>query len=152
MTEQPIVFVAKQTTEPRQTPCTICGACCRYFKIEFDIDKNSQVPTNMYQKRSSLWKLLNLRIGNIGIMNGTDKFRQGCCEALDGELGKKSICQIYQTKPNHCGDFPVWMPNGEQNPRCIKAREYYGLPGKITEEELEKAKEFEKTLNNPGSN
>ncbi len=146
MIEKPILFVDKSQLKNKQTPCTICGACCNYFKIEFDVKVNPQVPNKFYNVRSLLWRFLNLEWKKMGIMIGTEKFKHGRCSALDGEIGKKSLCSIYTCKPNHCGSFPVWMLDGKQNPRCIEAREWHGLPGLITEEELLRAKKFEETL------
>ena len=56
---------------------------------------------------------------------------KGKCVAITGEIGKDSLCSIYQDRPDVCKAFEVWLPDGRQNPRCIKAREFYGMIGKI---------------------
>jgi len=104
----------------RPVPCQDCGACCSYFKIQFDHKKNPQVPTNIvvFHKDKSF-------------MKGADVFKKGRCAAFSGEIGGYNACTIYENRPNVCREFPVWLPNGKQNPRCINAREHYGLKGKI---------------------
>lgn len=132
----------KENNIEKDTPCVICGACCRYFKIEFDYKKNKQVPMNFYNKKTLLWQFMNLEYRNIAAMKGAESFNKGKCIALDGELGEKALCTIYENRPDHCRAFPVWEKNGEQNKRCIKARVEKGLKGEITEEELERARQF----------
>lgn len=102
-------------------PCIECGACCAYFKVEFEIKKNIQVPISSIYKKN-----------NRTFMIGTDKFK-GRCKELNGKVGENCLCSIYKSRPDVCDLFSVWLPNGKQNPRCIKAREYHGLIGKIEE-------------------
>lgn len=103
----------------RPIPCVDCGACCRYFMIKFDLKTNPQVPKN---------KIIEIK--NEGYMVGANIFK-GKCTAITGDIGKDSLCSIYKDRPDVCKAFAVWLPDGRQNPRCIKAREHYGLPGKI---------------------
>ena len=100
-------------------PCIECGACCAYFRVEFDKNKNKQVPEQ---------KIVFFRRKNY--MQGTERFK-GRCSSLNGEIGKECKCDIYQNRPDVCDLFPVWLEDGRQNPRCIKAREFHGLKGKI---------------------
>jgi hypothetical protein len=103
----------------RPIPCTECGACCNYFTIKFDLKYNPQVPKNRI-----------IMIKNEGYMKGAHHFK-GKCNAITGEIGKDSLCEIYENRPDVCKAFPVWLPDGTQNPRCVKAREFHGLKGKI---------------------
>lgn len=103
----------------RPVPCIDCGACCHYFKIKFSLKNNPQVPKHRI-----------IEIKDDGYMMGAHKFK-GKCNAIAGTIGKDSLCEIYLDRPDVCKAFEVWLPNGEQNSKCIKAREYYGLPGKI---------------------
>lgn len=103
----------------RPIPCVSCGACCNFFEIKFDVKYNPQVPKNRI-----------IVIKNEGYMKGAHHFK-GKCNAIMGEIGRDSYCEIYENRPDVCKAFPVWLDDGKQNPRCIKAREYHGLPGKI---------------------
>lgn len=103
----------------RPVPCIDCGACCNYFKIKFDAKSNPQVPKNKI-----------IQIKDETYMMGAHVFK-GKCTAITGSIGKDSLCSIYLNRPDVCKAFEVWQEDGTQNPRCVKAREYYGLPGKI---------------------
>ena len=98
-------------------PCINCGACCSYFVVSFDNKYNPQVPLN---------KIIYYHNGK-SVMKGTEKLK-GRCISLVGEIVKSCYCSIYNNRPNVCSDFPVWLKNGKQNPKCIKARKYHGLP------------------------
>lgn len=101
-------------------PCQECGACCSYFKITFYKDINKQLPTDMVIKINK----------NTNAMKGADIFKGKCC-AFNGTIGKNCECTIYNVRPNVCREFPVYLRNGKQNPKCYRAREHFGLPGKI---------------------
>lgn len=103
----------------RAIPCVDCGACCNYFKIGFDYKRNSQVP---FEKITFIKK--------ESYMKGGENFK-GRCVGLQGTIGKDAKCSIYKQRPDVCAAFPVWLDNGNQNPRCIKAREFHGLKGEI---------------------
>lgn len=102
-------------------PCVDCGACCSYFRVKFDLSKNPQVPIHKV-----------VIVKKEAYMKGAYKFK-GRCEVLTGTVGKDAKCSMYEQRPDLCAAFPVWLPNGKQNPRCIKAREYHGLKGEIDE-------------------
>jgi Fe-S-cluster containining protein len=104
----------------KPVPCVSCGACCGYFQVGFKREKNQQVP----------WEKIVIHSNGKAYMKGAEKFK-GKCESLSGEIGKECSCSIYNDRPDVCRLFPVWLPNGRQNPKCIKARENYGLIGKI---------------------
>ncbi len=103
----------------KPVPCMECGACCAYFKVEFDRVENPQVP----------WSKINIKSG-IASMKGVEEFK-GRCESLNGEVGKICSCSIYAARPDICEKFPVWLPNGKQNPKCKAARKYHGLKPEI---------------------
>lgn len=109
----------------KPVPCVECGACCNYFKIKFDRPSNPQVPW----EKITFYNPSNL---SEVALKGAEKFK-GKCSALEGKIGERAICSIYENRPDVCAAFPVWMSNGKQNPRCIKAREFHGLKGKIEE-------------------
>lgn len=100
-------------------PCKSCGACCAYFKVEFNKKKNPQVPEEKIHFHRGSYTL-----------KGAEKFKQRC-NNLAGTIGKDVSCDIYENRPDVCKLFDVWLPNGKQNPRCKTARIYHGLPGEI---------------------
>lgn len=105
----------------RPTPCQDCGACCSYFRIDFDTKNNPQVPKEYVikidRKKSAI--------------KGAENFK-GTCSAFSGEIGVSCKCNIYENRPDVCRKFAVWLKNGKQNPRCYKARIAHGLPGEIS--------------------
>lgn len=101
-------------------PCMDCGACCSYFRVEFKIKENPQVPA----------EAITIKNNKIAAMKGAEKFK-GRCEYLEGKVGEKCSCKVYEQRPNVCRAFPVWLPNGLQNPKCIAARKNFGLKGEI---------------------
>lgn len=112
--------------DPNKNYCLDCGACCNYFKVYFTKEESSelggQVPSDFIEKYDR--KNMN--------MIGRQKFRSGIkCKALEGEIGKQVSCSIYENRPSVCRAFEVISPEGVQNPRCKKAREFYGLPGDL---------------------
>lgn len=113
-------FEKKVDTSNYPIPCTTCGACCAYFKVTYPKLNNEFVPKHRVIEINK----------TTNALKGADKFK-GKCEALTGEIGKVGICDMYESRPHVCRDFPVWMPNGKQNPRCVKARVYHGIEGKI---------------------
>lgn len=118
-----LLFGKKETIDisKKPIPCIECGACCAYFKVGFKRANNQQVP----------WQTIKIVRGE-SFMEGAEIFK-GRCNQLTGDIGKHCLCSIYENRPDVCDLFSVWLPNGKQNPRCIKAREFHGLVGKIEE-------------------
>lgn len=109
-------------------PCMDCGACCSYFRVDFKRENNPQVPA----------AVIFLKKNGIASMKGAEIFK-GRCESLEGKIGEKCSCKIYANRPDVCNLFPVWLPNGLQNPKCIAARKHFGLKGEIDDpEEIQK--------------
>lgn len=112
--------------DPHKNYCVDCGACCNYFKVFFSEKESSalggQVPAQFVEKYDSK------RINMIGRKKYKDKKP---CKALEGEIGKHVSCSIYENRPSVCRAFEVISPEGVQNPRCKRAREFYGLPGDL---------------------
>lgn len=104
----------------KEPPCQSCGACCNYYKITFTEKQNQQVPKNLI-----------IKINNkTSAMIGANKFK-GKCSGFAGEIGRSCACTIYESRPDVCRAFPVFLRNGKQNPKCFKARVYHGLKGEI---------------------
>ncbi len=101
-------------------PCMSCGACCSYFKVQFDRKYNPQVP----------WQKITVIKNSQAVMIGTEEFK-GRCESLEGVVGESCKCKIYSSRPDVCESFPVWLNNGLQNPKCMAARKHHGLKPEI---------------------
>lgn len=100
-----------------ENPCFGCGACCRYFRVSFyhgelDTQPGGCVPAN-----------LTVQITPFrACMKGTEAGR-GPCVALQEDLR----CSIYELRPSVCREFPAFMPDGTQNPDCLRLRERLGI-------------------------
>lgn len=105
----------------KNPPCQSCGACCSFFKISFYDKINQQVPAELKVRKNI----------ETSAMKGADKFK-GKCIAFSGKIGEDCACTIYPNRPNVCREFPVYLRDGSQNPKCYRARKYYGLTPEIT--------------------
>ena len=102
-------------------PCLSCGACCAFYRASFywaeaNDSPGGRVPVEM-TSRLSEFRL---------VMNGTDQ-KNPRCVALNGEIGLRVYCSIYECSPSICHSFPVAWENGEPNDMCDKARLAWGL-------------------------
>ena len=50
------------------------------------------------------------------------------CIALDGEVGVRVACTIYDRRPPPCRDFGASYEQGVHEPACDAARARHGLP------------------------
>jgi len=50
------------------------------------------------------------------------------CIALEGNIGEKVRCTIYENRSSVCRDFDASWIKGLPNERCDKARAAWGLP------------------------
>jgi len=105
--------------------CLGCGACCSYFRIYFPSSERAEQGGFVTIDSSALYSK------KTAYMKGTKTFK-GKCIGLTGEIGKSVSCTIYENRPNVCRDFPVILADGRQNPRCMRARKYFGLDPKLT--------------------
>ena len=113
------------TTSPsnRVHPCLTCGACCAKFRVSFywrEIDSEENldgVPMELTEFHSP----------TFSYMKGTGQ-KNPRCICLDGVLGKKVACTIYEKRPTPCREFTASYENGIQNTRCDDARAQIGLP------------------------
>lgn len=60
-------------------------------------------------------------------MNGTQT-KPSRCVALEGEIGERVGCTIYENRPSPCREFNVHGENGVSNEDCNRARAHFGLP------------------------
>ncbi len=104
-----------------QHPCMSCGACCNYFKIQFHryecLSENRLVPEELTYPVINSDKL---------VMIGTNK-KDPRCIALQGVVGQKVKCSIYENRPTCCRDFTASYDEGVPNFRCDQARVAKGM-------------------------
>lgn len=53
--------------------------------------------------------------------------KQPRCVALEGEVGGRTRCAIYDARPNACRELRMSWEDGAPNPQCDNARMRYGL-------------------------
>ena len=120
-------------TMRRVNPCLSCGACCAHFRVSFywgeaDPAQGGTVPPEMVEDLTPFRRC----------MKGTNQ-KEPRCIALEGEIGQRVRCSIYDRRPTPCREFGVDWSNGmllfnaEDLERCTKARAEWGLPP-LTEE------------------
>lgn len=64
---------------------------------------------------------------HLSAMKGTHLEVDSRCVALEGDVGKKVGCTIYEKRPGACREFQASFENGERDERCDKARAAKGL-------------------------
>ncbi len=112
----------------RVNPCMSCGACCAHFRVSFywgeaDPARGGTVPPELAEDLSPF----------LRCMKGTSQSAPRCA-ALEGEIGQRVRCAIYEGRPTPCRDFGVeWVDgvlvfNAEDLERCTQARAAWGLP------------------------
>ena len=105
-----------------QNPCLTCGACCAAFRDAFywaesDDAMANCVPADMTCHIAPL----------LCAMNGTDQPHPWCV-ALQGNVGIKVWCSIYERRPSVCQEVQPSDTDGLSNPWCDRARAIWGLP------------------------
>ena len=96
--------------------CIACGACCASYRVSFhwseaDPAQGGRVPPGLVEPVN----------GFFVCMKGT-ACRGGRCVALQGSIGRKVSCSIYEDRSSTCRDF------GDDPDRCDQARALHGLP------------------------
>lgn len=104
-----------------QHPCISCGACCNNYKVQFHryecLSDDFLVPEELTYPVINSDKL---------VMIGTNK-KDPRCIALQGVVGEKVSCSIYDRRPSCCRDFKASYEDGKQDLRCDQARIAKGL-------------------------
>jgi Fe-S-cluster containining protein len=114
--------MSETVTEETVNKCMLCGACCAMYKITFanceaELDKSGCVPLDMTLAAGTSKR----------IMKGTETGRKRCI-ALEGNVGHRVRCTIYDRRPSPCRAFrATWQEYG-MNDQCNRARAIYGLP------------------------
>jgi Fe-S-cluster containining protein len=112
----------------RENPCVTCGACCAHFRVSFywaeaDDAPGGTVPVALTEDLNHLRRC----------MKGTNE-RQPRCVALEGRVGERVGCKIYDQRPTPCREFGVTWSRGvvhftaDELERCNRARAAWGLP------------------------
>lgn len=106
----------------RQTnPCILCGACCAFYRASFHWteadDAGGTVPVALTEDGDSFRRA----------MKGTGQHPPRCV-ALDGEIGVRVACSIYQQRSSTCREFSFSWQEGEHNDKCDRARMAWGFP------------------------
>jgi len=103
-------------------PCLTCGACCACYRVSFywaetDDVTDTGVPADLTEKLNSF------RV----VMKGTNQPNPRCV-ALQGEIGGRVRCAIYDRRPVPCRDLQFSLSAGAREEKCDKARAAWGLP------------------------
>jgi len=107
-------------------PCIGCNACCRHFRVSFyqgelDTQPGGHVPADMTVQITPF----------RACMKGTES-GHGSCIALQAD----GLCGIYVQRPSVCREYPVFMPDGEMNPECLRLRALHGIGTLIPAREI----------------
>lgn len=92
--------------------CTACGACCATYRVSFYWGEAPLLPESMVEQVTP----------TMACMAGTNGPAPRCV-ALQGEVGARVRCAVYDQRPPVCRDV---VP-GDQ--RCLEARRRRGLGG-----------------------
>ena len=109
-------------------PCVQCGACCAYFRVSFfwqeaDPENPESVPIEL---------TVNTDEQRI-CMQGTDHPSPRCI-VLQGQIGQRVGCSIYDRRPSPCREFGLHDNHGIISAtgidliRCNQARLAWNLP------------------------
>ena len=102
-------------------PCLTCGACCAFYRASFywaeaDDAEGGTVPVHLTAKLNAF----------LRVMKGTNQTNPRCI-ALQGTIGVRIYCNIYDLRSTVCREFLVSWAYGIHNERCDKARIAWGL-------------------------
>ncbi len=112
----------------RGNPCVQCGACCAFFRVSFFWEEAN--PQNLNSVPEEMTEPVN---DLLQCMKGTNQPNPRCI-ALDGEIGKRVTCKIYEQRSSVCRDFGLHEEaegitvNGMDLIRCNEARKAWNLP------------------------
>ncbi len=120
-------------------PCLTCGACCAHFRVSFskqELHNQTKVPVDQVE---------DLGAGLVA-MKGTNKKHGPSCECLQGRVGVKVSCGIYQNRPSPCRKFEASYERGFKNYKCDEARAKHGMMP-LTKNDFPKISEVSVAIN-----
>ena len=105
--------------------CTECGACCAAF-VRVPLEPGSAV------RDEDVWNVEKNVGGSDIVVDRFIKRRKGdfACSQLEGELGVKVTCGVYENRPKTCRTFEAGSD------RCHAIRRAYGLEPFLSLEEM----------------
>ncbi|TXI50668.1 MAG: YkgJ family cysteine cluster protein [Lysobacter sp.] len=111
-------------------PCLSCGACCAAYRVslhwsEAEPSLGGVVPV-------ALTEVLD---AHQRCMRGTWS-KQPRCVALEGDIGGRTHCTIYDARPSACRELRMSWEDGAPNPQCDRARALYSM-APLTKEDAE---------------
>lgn len=104
-------------------PCLTCGACCASFRVAF-YWREAEPREHASAVPGQFWEELT---DQLRCMKGTSVKHNPKCVALQGQIGQRVGCSIYNNRPSPCRQFTASYENGEPNKRCDEARAKHGL-------------------------
>lgn len=95
--------------------CTGCGACCATFTVDFHVAEVAGAD------RAGVPPPMTVPVIRATVrMRGTDAVPARCV-ALEGEVGTRVACSIYDCRPGPCREFEAGSA------ACNRARLRHGL-------------------------
>lgn len=108
--------------EDAPNPCVSCGACCATYRVSFPRSEIDESPSGVVPTA------LTERIDDRGVfMRGTGAGNPRCA-ALQGTIGVRVSCSIYERRPSPCRAFAREAAFGHGDANCGDARRLHGLP------------------------
>lgn len=100
--------------------CVSCGACCATYRVAFAAEEldsaGGTVPAELTERAD----------GRKAFMRGTAGLSPRCA-ALQGTIGERVACAIYERRPTPCREFAPEAAAGHGDMMCGDARRRHGL-------------------------
>ncbi|MGH9948865.1 MAG: YkgJ family cysteine cluster protein, partial [Pyrinomonadaceae bacterium] len=126
------------TTRSAAVPdCVTCGACCA-FPMAVSITENEAARIGNYTE-----VVLDREYADVVVGRFIPRAENDKCVNLDGKLGERIGCAIYEERPKCCREFDAGSD------RCHEFRRIYGLEPQLTETEVVAAITKLKAKNSP---
>ena len=97
------------------TPCTLCGACCVTYRVCFGREELDESPGGVVPGK------LVLAVSRRRVCMSGTQLRTPRCISLQGSVGQRVSCAIYDRRPSPCQAF------GRGDMCCADARRAHGL-------------------------
>ncbi|MBA3012715.1 MAG: YkgJ family cysteine cluster protein [Proteobacteria bacterium] len=110
-----------QETYIRHSPCERCGACCAFFRVSVPTAETNDAAGGLVPADMIFFSNSSQRC-----MKGTETTSPRCI-ALEGNVGVRVKCTIYENRPSTCRNFSLSWEHNIGNRLCDKARGVFGL-------------------------